>query len=131
MLRVEKKKNTSVQKTRWDCFFLRFGGFPRSQGLRSSPVRSKNTACCLFGPGTCKRVGRKAFPSFVLICSENKSEESRTNRGTPPSKNITYAKKFWRIILGAIATIRRNQLRKRILQEIFSKELRKFRVAQH
>ena len=48
-----------------------------------------------------------------------------------PSKKITYAKNSGGITFGAIATIQRNQLRKRILQEIFSMELRKFRVTQH
>ena len=49
----------------------------------------------------------------------------------PPAKKLLAQKNSGGIIFGAIATIRRNQLRKRILQEIFSKELRKFRVAQH
>ena len=58
-------------------------------------------------------------------------EEPQEPTLTPPSKQITYAKNSGGIIFGAIAPILRNQLRKRILREIFSKELRKFRVTQH
>ena len=49
----------------------------------------------------------------------------------PPSKKLLTQKKSWGIIFGVIATVSRNQLRKKILWEIFSWELRKFRVTQH
>ena len=49
----------------------------------------------------------------------------------PPAKKLLTQKKSGGIIFGAIATILRNQLRKKILREIFSWELRKFRVTQH
>ena len=49
----------------------------------------------------------------------------------PPSKKLLTQKKIWEIVFGVIATLSRNQLRKRILWELFSRELRKFRVAQH
>ena len=48
-----------------------------------------------------------------------------------PAKKLLTQKNSGGIIFGAIATILRNQLRKKILREIFSKELRKFRVTQH
>ena len=50
---------------------------------------------------------------------------------TPPANKILTQKNSGGIIFGAIATILRNQLRKTFLREIFSKELRKFRVTQY
>ena len=49
----------------------------------------------------------------------------------PPQKKLLTQKNPWGIIFGVIATVSRSQLRKKILWEIFSRELRKFRVAQH
>ena len=45
--------------------------------------------------GFAEGVGRKGFPWFVLICSENKSEETErigTNRGTPENANCNKSK---------------------------------------
>ena len=49
----------------------------------------------------------------------------------PPQKKLLTQKNSWGIIFGVIATVSRNQLRKKILWEIFSWELRKSRVTQH
>ena len=49
----------------------------------------------------------------------------------PPSKKLLTQKHFWGIIFGVIATVSRNQLRKKVIWELFSRELRKFRVTQH
>ena len=43
--RALRSKNASVQKTHCDQF-LRFKDFPRGQGLRLGPLRSKNAAFC-------------------------------------------------------------------------------------
>ena len=40
------------------------------------------------------------------------------------------SKSWWGIVFGVIATTLRNQLRKRILWQLFSRELRKFRVTE-
>ena len=49
----------------------------------------------------------------------------------PPSRKLLTQKHSRGIIFGVIATLSRNQLRKRILWELFSRELREFRVTQH
>ena len=66
--------------------------------------------------------GTKSFcwTSFFFFLSLN----------PPPLKKLR-KKKSYGIIFGVIATVSRNQLRKKSLWEIFSWELRKFRVAQH
>ena len=109
------------------------------QKLRSGPPNPGKQALWHGHPAwtSMKQDKKKKKPNFskkstgMLPKHESSKSQGKTKTHTPPAKKLLTQNSSGGIIFGAIATIRRNQLRKRILQEIFSKELHKFRVTQH